>query len=99
MSSLLNQDPNKLKYSNKALKKDPLPMDYWKTNFDLTQMDKKTEQISSVNKLFLLLLERFNVLQAQNKKQLLVQKSIFRNKKLEGNHFFKLKVIFMNRDL
>jgi hypothetical protein len=38
MNSLLNLDPNKITYDADSLKKDPLPMDYWKTNFELSQV-------------------------------------------------------------
>ncbi|CAI2359697.1 unnamed protein product [Moneuplotes crassus] len=40
-SSLLNLDPTKIHYSADSLQKDPLPMDYWKTNFDLKIRDSK----------------------------------------------------------
>lgn len=40
INSLLNLDPNKIKYDKSAFKKDPLPMDYWKSNFDFLQVDK-----------------------------------------------------------
>ena len=49
ISWLLNQDPNKLSYGNEALIKDPKPMDYWKTNFEFIQVDKRTESVSPVS--------------------------------------------------
>ena len=43
VENLLNIDPTKVSPSKDALRKDPLPMDYWKTNFSFIQVEPKTE--------------------------------------------------------